>query len=174
MSIENVTGSGLADVITGNTGNNRLEGDAGNDALYGGNGTDTLIGGAGADTLDGGSGTDTADYSTSSAAVNVNLATGSGSGGDAQGDVLTGIEDVIGTSLGARIAGDADDESVSGMRIELAQQLDVAGNAVVRETAGARRGSWRRTTPRARERRRAGPPRDEPLRGRLWAPVRRT
>ena len=64
------------------------------DALYGGAGNDTLIGGIGADVLDGGTGTDTVDYSTSAAGVNVNLDTGTGTGGDAQGDTYTSIEAV--------------------------------------------------------------------------------
>ena len=47
---------------------------------------DTLSGGANNDLIDGGAGIDTADYSASSAGVSVNLATGSGTGGDAAGD----------------------------------------------------------------------------------------
>ncbi|MCK1707663.1 Ig-like domain-containing protein [Bradyrhizobium sp. 143] len=42
-------GSGFADVIIGNAGNNTLDGQAGNDFIRGGAGADTLIGGAGAD-----------------------------------------------------------------------------------------------------------------------------
>ncbi|UPK10286.1 hypothetical protein IVA93_28850 [Bradyrhizobium sp. 155] len=44
-----VRGSGFADVIIGNAGNNTLDGQAGNDFIRGGAGADTLIGGAGAD-----------------------------------------------------------------------------------------------------------------------------
>ena len=64
-----------------------LRGLGGNDMLFGGSGNDTLDGGPGADTLIGGPGMDTADYSSSGAGVNVNLLTGLGSGGDAQGDI---------------------------------------------------------------------------------------
>ena len=46
-----------------------------------------LRGGAGPDTLDGGAGSDTASYYTSAAGVTVNLMTGAGTGGDAQGDI---------------------------------------------------------------------------------------
>jgi hypothetical protein len=56
--IENLYGSGFADTLTGNSGDNSIWGDTGNDALYGGAGNDTLYGGAGIDTLNGGSGTD--------------------------------------------------------------------------------------------------------------------
>ena len=75
-----------------------LRGLGGNDMLFGGSGNDTLDGGAGADMLIGGAGKDTADYSSSSAGVNVNLVTGLGCGGDAQGDMLSGIENIVGSA----------------------------------------------------------------------------
>ena len=53
------TGNGLANIITGNTGNNHLFGLGGNDDLRGGAGNDVLEGGTGADRLTGGAGTDT-------------------------------------------------------------------------------------------------------------------
>ena len=84
-----------------------LRGLGGNDMLYGGSGNDTLDGGAGADTLIGGPGTDTADYSSSAAGVTVNLLTGVGSGGDAQGDMLVGIENIIGSAHDDALTGDA-------------------------------------------------------------------
>jgi hypothetical protein len=67
--------------------------------LFGGSGNDTLDGGTGADVLIGGDGTDTADYSLSAAGVTVSLLTGLGAGGDAQGDTLGGIENIIGSAL---------------------------------------------------------------------------
>lgn len=51
-------GNGLANKITGNTGNNVLTGNGGNDSLVGGSGNDTLNGSAGRDTLNGGDGND--------------------------------------------------------------------------------------------------------------------
>ena len=49
--------------------------------------------------LNGGIGNDTADYSASGSAVTLNLAaTGSGTTGDATGDTLNGIENVIGSA----------------------------------------------------------------------------
>src|SRR5262249_57705343 len=56
--------------------------------------------------LDGGAGNDTASYDTSSTAVTVNLATGTGSGGDAQGDTLTNIENLIGSTFNDTLIGD--------------------------------------------------------------------
>ena len=68
--------------------------DAGNDSLSGGNGDDALYGGAGADTLSGGAGVDAIFYQESGGGVTVTLG-GTGSGGDAQGDLIGGdIENV--------------------------------------------------------------------------------
>lgn len=54
----------------------------------------------GADLLDGGAGSDVADYFLSAAAVAIDLAAGTASGGDAEGDTLVSIESVIGTDFG--------------------------------------------------------------------------
>ena len=59
---------------------------SGNDNLNGDDGNDTLFGGLGNDTLNGGADTDTATYSSSTAAVNVDLNRSVQSGGFAQGD----------------------------------------------------------------------------------------
>ena len=89
-TIENVTGSAGDDVLTGDAAANVLDGDAGDDVL---------AGRGGADTLDGGAGTDAVDYADSAAAVTVNLATNAGTGGEAQGDSYTSIEDAIGSDF---------------------------------------------------------------------------
>ncbi len=47
ITIENLTGSGFADVLTGDAGANALNGGAGDDLLIGGAGADALTGGAG-------------------------------------------------------------------------------------------------------------------------------
>lgn len=72
--------------INGGSGNNSLIGD--ND----GNFNDLIFGGGGADTLRGGTGLDFIDYSDSNAAVSINLATGSLSGGFAAGDTRAGVD----------------------------------------------------------------------------------
>ena len=95
-------------------GNDSLVGNGGNDYLYGYGGDDTLSGGLGADYLDGGGGTDVAVYSTSKAGVSVDLLTGVGSGGDAQGDTLTGIENLIGSTASDSLTGDSNDNVFSG------------------------------------------------------------
>ncbi|WP_135501533.1 Hint domain-containing protein [Roseovarius aestuariivivens] len=58
------------------------------------------------DAFDGGADSDTVDYSASTEAVDVNLETGTGSGGAAEGDTYTGIENVIGSSGADTITGD--------------------------------------------------------------------
>jgi glucose/arabinose dehydrogenase len=91
-----------------------LRGLGGNDMLFGGSGNDTLEGGPGADTLIGGPGVDTADYSASAAAVSVNLLTGLGSGGDAQGDILGGIENIVGSAFNDTLTGDNGGNALDG------------------------------------------------------------
>ncbi|GAB6110262.1 cadherin-like domain-containing protein [Desulfomicrobium salsuginis] len=117
IGIEHLIGSNNAshgDVLTGNAAGNHLIGLDGDDTLVGGAGNDTLVGGAGADVLSGGSGTrDLADYSASTAWVNVDLTrqdgtaaqTGGGAGNHAEGDILTGIEDVNGSAYADSILG---------------------------------------------------------------------
>ncbi len=112
-SIENVTGSALADNITGTGGNNTFFGGLGNDQLFAGSGDDWLRGGQGSDTLNGGSGMDYADYSDSGAAVSINLGAGTASGGTAQGDVLSGVDGIVGSIYNDTLIG-FDGQGTSG------------------------------------------------------------
>ena len=104
--IENVEGSAHEDTLLGDHGANRLSGLGGDDRLIGYDGNDVLEGGAGADHLEGGRHRDTVSYAGSSAAVTVNLATGTASGGDAQGDRLFEFENVRGSAHGDTLTGD--------------------------------------------------------------------
>jgi Ca2+-binding RTX toxin-like protein len=92
----NGTGNTLANVITGNTGNN------------------TLAGLGGADQLIGGAGTDTATYIASSAGVNVSLMTSLGSGGDAEGDTLSTIENLTGSNQNDTLEGNGGNNVLAG------------------------------------------------------------
>ncbi|MGK9237350.1 hypothetical protein KXS07_37055, partial [Inquilinus limosus] len=65
-----------------------LFGDDGEDVLAGNGGNDVLHGAGGADRLDGGAGTDTVSYVGSGRGVIVELGSGRGFGGDAEGDEL--------------------------------------------------------------------------------------
>ncbi|RLL71051.1 Hint domain-containing protein [Paenirhodobacter hankyongi] len=102
---DTLSGGTGADLISGDAGNDSLDGGADNDTLLGGTGDDTLHGGAGADVLSGDSGMDYADYSDSGAGVNVNLTTGTGQGGDAAGDQLSGIDGIYGSAYNDTLIG---------------------------------------------------------------------
>ena len=113
FGIENITGSSFAD---------QLSGSAVAKVINAGGGNDLILGGAGADTLSGGSGVDTASYAGSTASVDVDLgiltvlninsvpfiiqtAAGSGTGGDAQGDVLNLVENLTGSNFADTLTG---------------------------------------------------------------------
>ncbi len=93
--VMSLTGSRAVDSINGTSLSEAIYGFDSNDTLFGSSGDDTLVGGAGADSLNGSSGSDTASYE-GSAAVVVNLATGTTSGGHAAGDILVSIENLTG------------------------------------------------------------------------------
>jgi Ca2+-binding RTX toxin-like protein len=154
VGIENLLGSTGADTllgaatddqIDGGAGDDTLVGRAGNDHLIGGAGNDILDGGAGADTLEGGAGFDTVDYSTSTVAVSVGLDGSVGIGGDAQGDVMTGIERLVGSAfndtltggvLNDQLEGGAGDDIING-GVGNDTLLGGAGNDVLAGGAGA-------------------------------------
>lgn len=109
-----ISGSSGDDILDGREGDDTLNGGIGNDDLFGGSGTDILIGGAGndfvrggpgGDTMSGGEGTDTLDYLASTGAVTISLLDNSASGGDANGDIISGVENVIGTAHGDKLTG---------------------------------------------------------------------
>jgi Ca2+-binding RTX toxin-like protein len=95
-------------IVNGTNGGDTLYGTGGSDQLNGLNGNDSLKGFGGADRLDGGAGIDTVSYGDSSAGVAVNLATGRGFGGSAEGDTLISIENVFGSNFNDTIIGTPD------------------------------------------------------------------
>jgi Ca2+-binding RTX toxin-like protein len=113
--IENLAGSNFGDVLTGDDAVNRLQGFNGNDQLLGGGGNDRLLGGLGADVINGGDGVDTADYSTSLAAVQVNLKLNVGQGAEAAGDSFLAIENLSGSDFGDTLTGDDLNNRLSGV-----------------------------------------------------------
>ena len=98
----------------GNEGNDILIGDSGSDTLRGHGGNDLLEGGADADDIDGGDGIDTATYASSALGVAVNLFTGTGSAGDADGDTLANVENLIGSGRADSLFGDGMANNLSG------------------------------------------------------------
>lgn len=113
-SIENLIGSLFDDTLTGDANANNLQGDEGDDVLNGEDGNDALAGGEGADDLNGGDGQDLASYFSSDEAITINLADGTASGGEAEGDVLTSIEDLLGSAFDDVLTGDAGSNVISG------------------------------------------------------------
>ncbi|WP_018236938.1 calcium-binding protein [Ensifer sp. BR816] len=108
VTMENIIGSAFDDQLFGASATNRLDGDAGNDVL---------IGGAGADVLIGGAGTDTAFYQTSGAGVTIvldNTGAALGVGGDAQGDQLSTIENLIGSNFDDLLVGNGSVNRLEG------------------------------------------------------------
>ena len=112
---DTIVGSSGDETLHGMDGNDILSGAAGDDTLIGGNGNDRLFGGEGADSLQGGAGIDLASYAQSRSGVTVNLATNANSGGDAAGDMLTGIENLFGSRFGDNLTGDLNDNVISGL-----------------------------------------------------------
>lgn len=110
------------DIIYGTFQNDILDGQGGNDTIFGLWGDDHLIGGTGADKLYGGFGSDTADYSGSSDGVNVSLVRSywwwgsnqSASGGDAEGDQLFSIENLIGSKHDDQLKGNWKNNRLEG------------------------------------------------------------
>ena len=118
-----LTGGDGKDFMDGGAGDDTIDGGAGDDAIIGGAGADIIDGGAddddinsgaGADTIDGGAGIDNVFYTDSGAGVTVNLTTGIGTGGNAEGDTYTNIEDVDGSLFVDTITGDAGDNVLDG------------------------------------------------------------
>ena len=102
----------IENAVTGN-GNDLLIGNDEDNYLYGGANNDTLIGGRGADRLDGGQGVDTADYSDADAAVLLFL-DGRANWGDARGDVMSNIENLIGSDYADTLVGSDDANMIEG------------------------------------------------------------
>lgn len=133
---DTINGGGGADEFHGQSGHDTISGGDGDDILAGGEGNDKLTGGSGADTLKGGDGLqDVASYETSTSRVFVNLAAETASGGDAEGDTLTGIEGLIGSDQADQLTGDTLDNEIDGG----GGQDDLvggAGNDVIRGGTG--------------------------------------
>ncbi len=145
---DTITGGGGNDIIYGNNGNDTLTGGTGNDYIYGGAGNNTISGGAsGSDFLYGGTGNDSfiaphagtyyagteattlavgevnsIDYSADSAALTINLQTGAGVGGTAEGSAYAftallgynSINSITGGSNNDTITGSNSDDTING------------------------------------------------------------
>ena len=113
--VENVIGSPRGDTINGDDNANKIWGGAGADTLNGADGDDTIDGGPGGDGIDGGDGEDTVTYANSEAGVRVTVNAQSGNeGGDAEGDRLNLVENLVGSGHDDRLFGDGLANKLSG------------------------------------------------------------
>jgi Ca2+-binding RTX toxin-like protein len=115
--------------IDGTNGGDTLFGTSAADQINGLGGNDTLKGFGGADRLDGGLGIDTVFYGDSTVGVAVNLTTGRGFGGSAEGDTFFDIENVFGSNHNDTLIGE-------GRANELRGQT---GNDILKGGGGADR-----------------------------------
>lgn len=98
ISIEGITGTRFNDQLYGNIfAGSTLLGLAGADVLIGGAADDFLLGGEGADVIDGLGGRDATSYIGSFAGVSIDLTLNTASGGEANGDRISNIDDVQGS-----------------------------------------------------------------------------
>jgi serralysin len=114
VSIENLVGSGFADVLNGDMAGNFLAGLAGDDVLSGRAGDDALMGGHGADWLYGAAGRDTASYA-SALGVTADLVYVSLNTGDAAGDRFSFVENLVGSFYRDILRGDAGANVIQGL-----------------------------------------------------------
>jgi Ca2+-binding RTX toxin-like protein len=101
--------------VKGTQGGDTLFGTSAADTIEALGGNDTLKGFGGADRLDGGTGIDSVFYGDSTVGVAVNLVTGRGFGGSAQGDTLFDIENVFGSNHNDTLIGEGRANELHGL-----------------------------------------------------------
>ncbi|RZI47240.1 hypothetical protein EDM53_02945, partial [Rickettsiales endosymbiont of Peranema trichophorum] len=118
VTIENLLSSPHSDQLTGN-------GDA--NVIHGQTGDDVIEGKGGPDKIDGGEGYDTASYASSPAGVQIDLTASTAKGGDAEGDTLVSIENLIGSPHSDQLTGNREPNVMHGQ----------AGDDIIDGRAGA-------------------------------------
>ena len=111
---DTVSALGGDDIINGSGGNDNLDGGSGNDLIKGGKGSDVLVGGTGSDIMIGGSGLDFVSYASSEAGLTVNLTDLARNTGDALGDVVSAVENLIGSDQNDDLTGTAKKNVIIG------------------------------------------------------------
>ncbi|RZI45788.1 hypothetical protein EDM53_04645, partial [Rickettsiales endosymbiont of Peranema trichophorum] len=97
------------------------------DVMHGLAGDDVIEGKGGPDRIDGGEGYDTASYASSPAGVQIDLTAFTAKGGDAEGDTLVSIENLIGSPHSDQLTGNRDANVMHGQ----------AGDDIIDGRAGA-------------------------------------
>ncbi|MDD1434747.1 hypothetical protein MEO42_27500, partial [Dolichospermum sp. ST_sed6] len=114
-SVSYILGNNLENLNLLGTGKIDGTGNSLNNNIIGNSGDNVLIGGLGSDRLDGGLGNDTASYINASAAVTVNLAlTTAQTGGEATGDVLLNMENLLGSNFNDTLSGNTGNNILNG------------------------------------------------------------
>jgi len=107
-----LSGGSASDTLLASAGDDTLDGGTGDDEVFGGSGDDYLIADKGNDTLNGGSGTDTLSFENATSNVTANLGSKSASGmGE---DVITSIENLLGSDFNDRLYGNHLDNLLVG------------------------------------------------------------
>ncbi|MDT8326696.1 MAG: calcium-binding protein, partial [Roseovarius sp.] len=107
VSVERATGSVYGDTFFGGDGAEQFRGLGGYDLFHGS--------GGGKDIYDGGSGLDTLSYAASTSGVKATLLFGFGWVGDADDDLYTSIENLIGSNSGDELIGDGGRNNLQGL-----------------------------------------------------------
>ncbi|MEM7212550.1 MAG: Ig-like domain-containing protein, partial [Pseudomonadota bacterium] len=113
-SADSLNGTGTRDSITALGDDDVIDPGAGSDSIDAGAGNDILLGSAGSDSMNGGDGIDTVSYAASNNGVTFGL-DATGSGGDAEGDTVFGIENLTGSNYDDVLTGDAAANVILGL-----------------------------------------------------------
>lgn len=112
---DTITGSDRRDLLIGTDGVETIVGGLGDDDIYAEAGDDIIAGGEGADRIYGGDGIDTVTFTNSNIGVVVDLQSLIGQGGEAQGDIFFGIENISGSGYSDTLRGDAGVNVLTGL-----------------------------------------------------------
>jgi hypothetical protein len=110
---DSLTASSPGQVVCGLGGNDVLTGVEGDETLIGGSDDDTLSGAMGNDVLDGAAGVDTATFATAPEGIRADLEAGTAAVGG-ETDVLTGVENISGSSFEDHVTGSAGPNRIAG------------------------------------------------------------
>ncbi|EIM28480.1 calcium-binding protein [Microvirga lotononidis] len=112
---DTIYGGSENDSLWGGAGNDVLLGEGGSNTVFGESGNDLIYGGIGIDRLDGGEGRDTLSYFYATSGVTVRLYENTVSGDIAQGDTISGFEDVSGGFGSDALYGSGGDNILDGV-----------------------------------------------------------
>lgn len=114
-SMADIIGTNLRELLLGTDEDDVIDGLGGGDTLYGDDGNDILISRRGGDDLYGGAGIDTVSYRYSRAGVFAVVRSDLNHGGDATGDKLYEVENLIGSNYADILHGDGGANVLSGL-----------------------------------------------------------